>query len=137
MPVDHDLVLLVDDHEDTRVTLAELLAAHGVPVVQAEDGQVALTVMHEEARVGLVLLDVMMPRVDGLTVLRRMRDDPATRSLPVVVMSGKAAAAPQARAAGCDAFLLKPVSLDTLLCTLRRLGVCGPAPAPAKRRPGH
>lgn len=112
----HDTVLLVDDDADVREIITLVLQLHGVPVATAADGVEALARLRASPDIGLVLLDLMMPLLDGEGVLREMKQDPSpTMTTPVVVMSGNRnvqATATRMGAAGC---LLKPIELDDLL----------------------
>ena len=79
-------VLVVDDHEDIRRTLARLVNSCGHESVAASDGEEAI-VSATENPPGLVIVDLMMPRVTGFDVLRALRSDPRTRAVPIVVFS--------------------------------------------------
>ncbi len=81
-------VLVVEDDEATRQVLRRMLAGQGWVVVEAEDGRAALDRMTED-RPGLILLDLMMPGMDGFQFLAEMRQNEAWRSIPVVVMTAK------------------------------------------------
>lgn len=79
-------VLVVDDEADIREALRIILEADGYQVLEAGDGLEALQMVHQ-ARPDLVILDIMMPRMDGLEVLRRLEADPGTAGLPVIFLS--------------------------------------------------
>lgn len=79
-------ILVADDEPDMRALLTDLLEEAGHQVTQAENGQVAVQRVQQDA-LDLVLLDVLMPMMDGIQVLRRMRDDPATSDLPVILLT--------------------------------------------------
>lgn len=119
-------LLVVDDHADTREAMAELLRLHGLAVEAVERAELAF----ERATAtppAVVLLDLVMPGGSGLDLLRRLKGHTATAAVPVVVVTGLVAAEAQARLAGCDAFLVKPVSLPLLLQTLAEIGLTGPS----------
>lgn len=109
-------VLLVDDSELDRDMLSRRLARRGYTVVCATDGAEALAQV-ERIRPDLVLLDTSLPVVDGLTVTRTLKGNPATRALPVLILTSRAMQQDreQALAAGCDDFDTKPVELPRLL----------------------
>jgi putative two-component system response regulator len=115
-------ILVVDDERANRVLLEEMLVACGYNVSAASDGQEAL---EEVARhhPDLVLLDIMMPRLDGLEVCRRLKSDPATRLTPVVLVSSMANLQDRLRGieAGADDFLNKPVEWSELRARVRSL----------------
>ena len=83
-----DTVLIVEDEVTTRDTLAELLTKDGREIVTAGDGQEALQRLTEIQRPALILLDLMMPRMDGWEFLRRQSRDPAIANIPTIVLSG-------------------------------------------------
>ncbi len=115
------LVLVVEDHEDTRFLLRYLLTSRGFDVAEAENGEDAVD-MAERLRPGLILMDGSLPRLDGFSATRRMRELAALRGVPIVFLSGHAEPAAQLRArdAGCDDYLIKPLDIDRLDGVLAR-----------------
>lgn len=116
------LILLVDDYLDTLELTAEFLQFKGFEVVTAMDGGAAL----EEATSklpDLVLLDLSLPVVDGLEVMRRLRKEPTTAHLKLVAFTAHALESKleEARAAGCDGFITKPVVPDEMVKEIQRL----------------
>jgi CheY-like chemotaxis protein len=105
-------VLVVDDDDDFRLSLAESLEHEGYPVVQASNGDQALSWLRRGERPRLVLLDLWMPKMDGWQ-LRRALEEPPFRGLPVVVMSAAHAVDPGFLHVA--AVLEKPFSLSQLL----------------------
>ena len=126
-------ILVVEDDAGIRQTVAECLELEGYEVRQAASGAEALA-MAAARLPALVLLDVVMPAMDGQQVLRRLRSDPRTARLPVVVMT----AAMQVVAGpveGAEAVLSTPFELAELLAVTARFA--GPAPrTPAGHAPG-
>jgi CheY-like chemotaxis protein len=106
------VVLVAEDHEDTRLMLRLMLEYRGLGVVEAGNGAEAVDVAERE-RPDLVLLDGSLPSLDGFDVTRRIRRSEALSRVPIVFLSGHAEEAYQdsARDAGCDEFMIKP--LDT------------------------
>ncbi len=104
-------VLIVEDDLDIRESLAELLELQGYGVLQAHDGRAALDVLAAGARPGLILLDLMMPGMDGATFLEEQRARPELAQIPVVVLT---AARVDLSALAPTAVLLKPVVLEEL-----------------------
>lgn len=133
------LILLVDDDEDIRSGLAPFLERSGFEVVQAGDGQAALDFLEaaETARPDLVVLDVLMPRLDGRETLRRIRRD--DRWLPVILLTqvGKSFERAAALEEGADDYLNKPFDPQELSARIRailRRAVAGQAPLSAAER---
>ena len=109
-------VLLIEDNEDGREMMATMLAVHGYPVTQAADGLqgVAAACANPPAA---ALVDIGLPGIDGYEVARRLRQDPATRGIRLIALTGYGLAEDQRRVleAGFDQHLVKPVSMDQLL----------------------
>lgn len=112
-------VLVVDDESGILESLEEVLGDEGFSVTIARNGKDALAKVASQ-RPDLVLLDYMMPVMDGRETLRALRNEPATRDLPVIMMS---ALPRKSLPADCvpDAFLRKPFEIDALLRELSRL----------------
>jgi CheY-like chemotaxis protein len=102
-------VLVIDDERAIRTVCRVNLAASGIDVVEAEDGQSGLEAARRE-QPDLILLDVMMPGVDGWDVARRLGDDPATREIPVVFVTARADDADKriAQRLGGVGYIVKP-----------------------------
>jgi adenylate cyclase len=115
-------VLVVDDTPVNLKLLADLLIAKGYEVVTATSGAEALARI-EAAAVDLVLLDVMMPGMSGYEVCRKIRDNPATAMLPVVMVTALDPAQERVKGieAGADDFLAKPIHQAELLARVRSL----------------
>ncbi len=114
-------VLVVEDTEDNRRIIRDLLASAGYDVVEATDGAEGISAV---ARFGpdLVVLDIQLPVIDGYEVARRLKADPNTRDIPIVAVTSYALAGDEekSRASGCDAYVAKPFSPRHLLATIRR-----------------
>jgi DNA-binding response OmpR family regulator len=111
MDEDRKPILLVEDDRAIREALAELLVHMGADVELAADGEAAWGLLAEEGlRPGLVLLDLFLPRLDGLALLGRLRADARFRSLSVVTMSAAVKEPPP----GADGHLEKPFDLERL-----------------------
>ncbi|HEY3110092.1 MAG TPA: response regulator [Chloroflexota bacterium] len=111
-------ILVVDDDATIRGLLRACLARGPHRVVEAENGEEALQRVADH-RPALVLTDMMMPRMGGSELARSLRDDPATRAIPIVAISA-GPHAEEARAAGCVAFLAKPFRAQQLIEEVRR-----------------
>ena len=116
-------ILLVEDDADIRGMIAQLLELEGYEVLVSANGMDGLQILRERegpARPGLILLDLMMPVMNGWQFRAEQARDPALDRIPVVVMSGDGRVterAPQVRAAS---FLKKPVDLEVLLETIKK-----------------
>ena len=115
-------VLVADDTESVRSLFRKLLLSDGHDVVSASDGAAALDAVHQHMP-DVILLDVTMPKMDGLEVCRRLKADPATRLTPVVLVTGQADLSDRIRGieAGADEFLSKPVHPHELRARVRSL----------------
>lgn len=122
------LVLVVEDHEDTLFLLTYLLGIRGCRVQVAKDGEQALS-MAERERPDLVLMDISLPKLDGLAATRRMRETESLRATPVVFLSGHAEAPfrQQALAQGGDDYIVKPFTVSQLERVLERFTGKSPA----------
>lgn len=112
-------VLVVDDDPSVRTLMEMVLEAEGFTVRCASGGDEALIMVAEE-RPDLILVDVMMPGMDGRALTRQLRDDPATRTLPVVICSALADDPDQweAWASGANSFVPKPFDVSRLVAEL-------------------
>lgn len=119
-------VLVVDDDELTLDVLDTVLDLEEFDVLTAADGERALTVVRDE-HPDVVLLDVMMPGMDGLDVCRRIKGDPKTADIPVVLLTALDQDEDRraGEEAGCDAYLTKPFSPLELIDRLSEVRVVG------------
>lgn len=113
-------VLVVDDDEDIRDVLSVLLETEGFHVDTARDGLEALEQLKSGPPPAVVLLDMMMPRMDGESLVREMKRDPTVAAVPIVIMSGHSAVREKAESLAADDCLVKPVEVDELLRVVRR-----------------
>ena len=111
-------VLVVDDEPVLRAIVREILHEEGYAVIEAADGRVMLEIMARE-RPDLVLMDVMMPGVDGRDAYRQLRSRPENRDVPVVMMS--AAVQPHGLDPSIAGFMAKPFDLNQLVELVVRL----------------
>ena len=108
-------LVYVEDNEDARATMGELLRAYGYEVVEVANGAGALPAVLS-ARPGVVVLDVGLPDMDGYEVARRLRADPASRAIPIIALTGYGPRrAGPADGTGFDVHLVKPVAPDDLV----------------------
>jgi CheY-like chemotaxis protein len=109
-------ILLVEDHELSRDALSRRLLRRGYRVAVAEDGQQGISMARSE-RPDLILMDLGLPKVDGWEATRLLKNDTATRHIPIIVLSAHATTDDREMAisAGSDEFDCKPVRFDRLL----------------------
>jgi CheY-like chemotaxis protein len=114
-------VLVVDDDADIRETLGMLLSRHGFPVATACDGADALAQLHAGAQPGLILLDLMMPRMNGEEFRRTQLAEPDLARIPVVVLSGAGRSQDLLQRIDKGVEVLpKPIELSELMDTVRK-----------------
>lgn len=113
------VVLLVDDDERNLYSISSILESEGIEVIAAKSGAQALSQLVNNPQVDLMLLDIMMPEMDGYEVLKRLREDPQL-NVPVIALTAKAMLGDRARCLqeGATAYLAKPVNPDELLKTI-------------------
>ena len=109
-----ETVLIVDDDTETRDTLTALLEKDGREIVTAGDGQEAFERLSNVPRPCLILLDLVMPRMDGGEFLRRQATDPSIAKIPIIVLSGSTLPA------GAKHQLAKPIDVERLLALVNQ-----------------
>ena len=114
-------VLIVEDDADLRNALAEVLEDGNYKPLRAENGAVALQELRTAARAPcVILLDVMMPVMDGRAFRAALQQDPALSGIPVIVLSAHTDASTAAAQIDAEVFLVKPVDLGTLMEVVER-----------------
>jgi excisionase family DNA binding protein len=119
-PAASSRVLIVDDDEGLRTFLRAALEADGCTVREAASAEEGLAALEEELP-DLILLDVEMPQMNGLEMLRRVRERHGVETIPVVLFSGKVEAEEAAEEAGAQAFIGKPFDPAQLLASTRQI----------------
>jgi CheY-like chemotaxis protein len=114
------LLLVVEDNAAARKGLAAFLRAEGFAVVTAADGEEALDRLRAGPAPDLILLDMLMPVLDGWHFLQRLKSDGPDASVPVIVTTGTILTREWAAAHGCAGFLHKPIDPDVLLVEIGR-----------------
>jgi CheY-like chemotaxis protein len=115
-------ILIAEDDPASRELVREILAAQGYQVIEATDGQEALRMVEEESP-DLVLLDIQLPRVNGLAVVRQLRQNPRLANLRVVAVTAYAMRGDKEKAldAGFDAYITKPIDTAALRSQIEQL----------------
>ncbi len=113
-------ILVVEDHEDNRQILRDLLGSAGYEMVEAHDGESAHPMAAKE-KPDLILMDIQLPGLDGYEATRRIKADPALKAIPIIVVTSYALSGDEAKAreAGCDDYVAKPYSPRQLLAKIR------------------
>jgi two-component system cell cycle response regulator DivK len=113
-------ILVVEDQDDNRRILRDLLTASGYELIEAVDGEQGLTAAEQE-RPDLILMDIQLPGIDGYEVTRRIKANEALRSIPIIAVTSYALSGDDQKAfeAGCDAYVTKPFSPRQLLAKIR------------------
>ncbi len=115
-------ILIIEDTEDNRQILRDLLGMAGYTLVEAGDGAEGVA-RAAEHRPDLILMDIQMPVMDGYEATRRIKADPVLKSIPVVAVTSYALSGDEAktREAGCDAYIAKPYSPRQMLAKVREI----------------
>ena len=113
-------ILVVEDQEDNRQILRDLLGSADYEMDEAENGQEAIDAVAKQ-RPDLILMDIQLPIMDGYEATRRIKGNPATKDIPIIVVTSYALSGDEgkARDAGCDAYVTKPYSPRQLLAKIR------------------
>jgi two-component system, cell cycle response regulator DivK len=113
-------ILVVEDQEDNRQILRDLLGNAGYELVEAADGAQALAAYAKQRR-DLILMDIQLPVMDGYETTRRIRGDPESKAIPIIAVTSYALAGDESKAlaAGCNAYITKPYSPRALLAKVR------------------
>ena len=114
-------ILVVEDQEDNRQIIRDLLSATDYEIIEAESGEQALEAVARQ-RPDLILMDIQLPGMDGYEATRQIKADPALRSITIIAVTSYALSGEeqQARAAGCDEYVPKPYSPRQLLAKIRQ-----------------
>ena len=114
-------ILVVEDQEDNRQIIRDMLSATDYEITEAESGEQALEAVAKQ-RPDLILMDIQLPGIDGYEATRRIKADPALRSITIIAVTSYALSGEEqkARAAGCDEYVPKPYSPRQLLAKIRQ-----------------
>lgn len=113
-------ILVVEDHEDNRQILRDLLGSAGYEMIEAGNGEAGVAAAAAE-HPDLILMDIQLPILDGYEATRQIKADPALNAIPIIVVTSYALSGDEekARLAGCDAYVAKPYSPRQLLARIR------------------
>jgi two-component system cell cycle response regulator DivK len=113
-------ILVVEDQEDNRRIVRDLLTSAGYEIIEAASGEEGIT-LAESRLPDLILMDIQLPGLDGYETTRRIKGNPAIRHIPIIAVTSYALSGDDAKAleAGCDAYVTKPFSPRALLAKIR------------------
>ncbi len=113
-------ILIVEDQEDNRKILRDLLTSAGFDPLEATTGEEGVD-LAETQRPDLILMDIQLPGLDGYEATRRIKANPALQQIPIIAVTSYALSGDdvKAREAGCDAYVTKPFSPRALLAKIR------------------
>jgi CheY-like chemotaxis protein len=116
------VILIVEDNERNRKLVRTILEFRGYEVVELEDGEMALATA-KQRKPAVVLMDIELPKVDGITALGMLRGDPETASIPVAAVTASVTPTERERvvAAGFNAYIAKPIDVATFAETVDKL----------------
>jgi two-component system, cell cycle response regulator DivK len=114
-------ILVVEDQPDNRKIIRDVFARTDYEIIESENGEEALAAI-AKVRPDLILMDIQLPIMDGYTATRRIKADPALRSIPIIAVTSYALSGEEkkAREAGCDDYIPKPYSPRELLAKVRQ-----------------
>ena len=112
-------ILMVEDSEDNRQIIRDLMESVGYDLIEAEDGAAGVA-MATEHRPDLILMDIQLPVMDGYEACRRIKADPELRHIPIIAVTSYALSGDEAktRAAGCDGYVTKPIRYKEFLAEM-------------------
>lgn len=115
-----ETILIVEDNPLNMELVADILDAHGYQIIQATSGKDAIAKV-EQNLPNLVLMDIQLPGLDGLTVTGILKDNPKTAGIPIIALTAHAMRGDEERAkqAGCDGYISKPIDTRALPKTIR------------------
>ena len=113
-------ILVVEDTEDNRQIMRDLLTAAGFEMIEAEDGAAGVAAAERE-KPDLILMDIQLPVMDGYEATRRIKANAELKHIPIIAVTSYALSGDEAktRAAGCDGYVAKPYSPRQLLAKVR------------------
>ncbi len=114
-------VLVVEDNDMNMQLVEYLLEEGGYQIVKAASGEEALSIARTGDPVDLILMDIHLPGIDGLSVVREMKTDAVTSAIPILALTAHAMRGDKDRflEAGCDGYISKPIDVKTFLSSIR------------------
>ena len=118
----NELILIVEDNEKNRKLLRDVLQFKGYRTVESETAEEGIR-LAQESQPALILMDIQLPGIDGITALKQLRADPRTKKIPVIAVTASAMihSRKEILAEGFDGYQTKPISLKEFLAEVRRV----------------
>ncbi len=118
----NELILVVEDNEKNRKLLRDVLQVKGYKTLETETAEEGIR-LAQESQPALILMDIQLPGIDGITALRQLRADPRTKKIPVIAVTASAMthSREQMLALGFDGYQTKPISIKDFLEEVRRV----------------
>lgn len=115
-------VLVVEDNDMNMQLVEYLLEEGGYEIIKAASGEDALSILQGPERVDLILMDIHLPGIDGLSVVREMKTNERTKDVPILALTAHAMRGDRDRflQAGCDGYISKPIDVKTFLTSVRQ-----------------
>ncbi|MEO7121296.1 MAG: response regulator [Ginsengibacter sp.] len=116
-------ILIIDDDSKNIFALSAVLRSKQFPCVSAESAMQGFSILEREKNIGLVLMDMMMPDMDGYAAIGKMKENKKLQSLPVIAVTAQAMTGDKERciAAGASGYISKPINVDELLTLINKL----------------
>jgi two-component system cell cycle response regulator DivK len=120
---DSKKILIIDDDSKNIFALSAVLRSKQFPCVSAESAMQGFSILEQEKNIGLVLMDMMMPDMDGYEAIRKMKENKKLQNLPVIAVTAQAMTGDKERciAAGASGYISKPINVDELLTLINKL----------------
>jgi len=117
-----ELILIVEDNEKNRKLERDVLQFHGYTIVEAETGEDGVRLARESVP-ALILMDIQLPGISGIEALRQLRDDPLTRTVPIIAVTASAMTQDRQKimAAGFDGYQSKPINVKEFVAAVRAM----------------
>ena len=117
-----ELILIVEDNEKNRKLLRDLLQVKGYKTIESETAEEGIR-LAQESRPALILMDIQLPGIDGITALKRLRAEPETKDIPVIAVTASAMTNKRETmlAEGFDGYQTKPISINDFLEEVQRV----------------
>ena len=120
---DSKKILIIDDDSKNIFALSAVLRSKKFPCISADSAMQGLCILEREKNIGLVLMDMMMPEMDGYEAIAKMKEHQKLKDLPVIAVTAQAMTGDEERciAAGASGYISKPINVDELLKLINRL----------------